>query len=86
MLQVLYLDVSKVTRMLYLPPRFLQPRLGVSSSASRRWLGIHRTLSLFLDASDIQCDVGPAWARENGAENGYRRGRPETSRLPSPIY
>jgi len=33
MLQVLYLDVSKVDRVLHVP-RFLLPRLGVSSSPS----------------------------------------------------
>ena len=32
MLQVLYLDVSKVDRLLHLPSRFLLPCLGVSSS------------------------------------------------------
>ena len=34
MLQVLHLDVSKVDRVLHLPPRLLLPRLGVSSSPS----------------------------------------------------
>ena len=34
MLQVLYLDVSKLDRVLHLPHRFLLPRLGVSSSPS----------------------------------------------------
>jgi hypothetical protein len=34
MLQVLYLDVSKVDRVLHFPPRFLLPRLGVFSSPS----------------------------------------------------
>ena len=46
MLQMLYLDISKVDRVLHLSPRFLLPRLGVSSF-SRRWLGIRRPLSLF---------------------------------------
>ena len=46
MLQVLHLNVSKVDRVLHLPPRFLLPRLGVSSS-SRHRLGMRRSLSLF---------------------------------------
>jgi hypothetical protein len=35
MLQVLHLNVSKVDQVLYLPPRFQLPRLGVSSSRHR---------------------------------------------------
>jgi hypothetical protein len=42
----LHLNISKVDRMLHLPPRLLLPRLGVSSS-SRRRLGIRRLLPLF---------------------------------------
>jgi hypothetical protein len=57
MLQVLYLDVSKIDRMLHLHPRFLLSRLGVFSS--RCWLGIRHPLSLFLDASDIRDGMGP---------------------------
>jgi hypothetical protein len=34
MLQVLHLNVSKVDRVLYFPPRLLLPRLGVSSASS----------------------------------------------------
>jgi hypothetical protein len=45
-LQVLRLDVSKVDRVLHLPPHFLLPRLDFSPS-SRRRLGIRRSLSLF---------------------------------------
>jgi hypothetical protein len=56
MLQMLYLDVSKVNRVLYLSPRFLLPHLGVSSS-SRHRLGIH-TPSL-LAAGDVQDSAGP---------------------------
>jgi hypothetical protein len=41
---VLHLNVSKVDRVLRLPPRFLLPRLGVSSTSSRRLLGIRRPL------------------------------------------
>jgi hypothetical protein len=36
MLQMFYLDVLKVDRVLYLPPHLVLPRLGVSSS-SRSW-------------------------------------------------
>jgi hypothetical protein len=36
MLQVLYLDVSKIDQVLHLPPRLLLPRLSVSSSSWRR--------------------------------------------------
>ena len=46
MLQVLHLDVSKVDRVLHLPPRFPLPRLCVSSSSQHR-LGIRRPLPLF---------------------------------------
>ena len=35
MLQVLHLDVSKVDQMLHLPPRFLLPRIGISSFSWR---------------------------------------------------
>jgi hypothetical protein len=48
-LQVLYLDVLKVDRVLHLRPYFLLSRLGVSSS--RRRLGI-RCPSPLLDAGD----------------------------------
>jgi hypothetical protein len=58
MLQLLHLDVSKVNQMLHLPHRFLLPRLGVSSS-SRRWLGIRRLISLFLDDGDVRGGAGP---------------------------
>jgi hypothetical protein len=57
MLQVMYLDVSKINRMLHLHPRFLLSRLGVSSSRCR--LGIRHPLSLFLDASDVRGGMGP---------------------------
>jgi hypothetical protein len=42
MLQLLHVDISKVDRVLHLIPRFLLSRLSVSSSSSRRWLGIRR--------------------------------------------
>jgi hypothetical protein len=50
MLQVLHLNVLKVKvdRVLHLRPRFLLPRLGVSSSSFWCWLGIRRPLPLFL--------------------------------------
>jgi hypothetical protein len=49
MLQFLHLNVLKVKvdRVLHLRPRFLLPRLGVSSSSFWRWLGIRRPLLLF---------------------------------------
>jgi hypothetical protein len=41
MLQVLHLDVLKVDRVLHLPPRFLLPHIGVSSSwAARPRVGV----------------------------------------------
>ena len=56
--------------MLHLPPRFLLPHLEVSSSSSRRRLGIDRPLSLFLDVGDIRSNVGlrgPAKRCENSS-------------------
>ena len=46
MLQVLYLNVSKVDRVLHLPSRLLLSRLGVLSSSQYR-LGIRHLLPLF---------------------------------------
>ena len=57
MLQV-YLDVSKVDRVLHLTPRFLLPRLGVSFFF-RRQLGIRRAPPPLLDASNVRGGVGP---------------------------
>ena len=62
MLQMFHLDVSKVDRVLYLPPRLLLPRLDVFSFSWHR-LGISAPPSL-LDASDVQGGMGPVWARE----------------------
>ena len=81
MLQMLHLDVSKVDRTLHLPPRFLLPHLGVSSS-TRRQLGIRRPLSLFLDAGDIR-DVGPVWTRETARKTAASIG---VRALASPIF
>jgi hypothetical protein len=44
MSQMFHLNVSKVDRVLYLPPRFLLPHLDISS---QRRLGNHYPLSLF---------------------------------------
>jgi hypothetical protein len=63
MLHVLHLDVSKVDRVLHLPPRFSAPCLGVSSSYQFR-LGIRCSIPLFLHASDIRSGAGPAWTQE----------------------
>jgi hypothetical protein len=54
MLQVLYLDVSKLDRVLHLCSQFLLPCLGVFSS--RCWLVIRRPFPL-LDAGDVQGGV-----------------------------
>jgi hypothetical protein len=60
LLQVLHLDVSKLDEVFHLPPRFLMPRLGVSSSfpASSGHLSPPPPL---LDASVVRSSRGPAW-------------------------
>jgi hypothetical protein len=77
MLQVLHLNISKVDWVLHLPPGFLLPHLGVSSS-SRRWLGI-RPPPVLPDAGDVQGDAGLSWARETVC----RRGRPDAPSVQS---
>jgi hypothetical protein len=54
MLQVLYLDVSKVDWMLYLSPRFLLSCLGVFSSFLTP-VGHPPPPPLLLDARDVRC-------------------------------
>jgi hypothetical protein len=54
---MLHLYISKVDRVLHLPPRFLPLRLSVSSS-SRHRLGIRCPLPLFFDAGDIWGSAG----------------------------
>jgi hypothetical protein len=69
MLQVLHLDVSIVDQVLHLHPRFLLPRLGVSSS-SRRWLGIRCPLPFFLDIGDVRGVPDSTWVRETAVGTG----------------
>jgi hypothetical protein len=45
----------KIDRMLYLPPRFLLPRLDISSCQC--WLGIRCAPTSLLDADDVRCSV-----------------------------
>jgi hypothetical protein len=68
-LQLLYLDVSKVDRVLHLSSRFLLARLSVTSSSQCR-LGIRRPLLLFLDAGDVWGSASPTWARETAWASG----------------
>ena len=75
---MLYLDISKVDRMLHLSPRFLLPHLGVSSS-SQRWLGIRCPISPFSMFVMFGGGAGTTWARETARETDYvRPGASET--------
>jgi hypothetical protein len=56
-LQVFHLNVSKVDRVLHLPPCFMLPRLGVSSSSQRR-IGHPPPPPPLLDASNVRGSTG----------------------------
>jgi hypothetical protein len=67
MLQLLHLNVLKADRVLHLLPRFLLSS-SVSPPPSRRRLGIHRPVPLFLDAGEVRGSVGPMWACETARQ------------------
>jgi len=64
MLQMFYLDVSKVDRVLHLSLRFLLSRLGVPSSRLLAPAGHPPPAPILPDAGDVRGGTGPVWARE----------------------